>query len=420
MVLSMDPSDGSGCGHVPRAAAARAVIHPSEIIATAQRGLTENCTEADVWQLIDLAREALHAYFSHRSSASVDSPLMADPLKYQMIIERMLMGIVLGVMTRSAIFEAIGRLLEFGSAPKSNHVDYTTVYVGAYSDFDGQHQFMQSMVRELDAGVYRYYKRPIASVYRRVLRDLFRAVGEAEERYGKPLPNGLKPPQQLPIDPWTTEADLLFACDVRDVRERVRHTLRHNAETAMLFIRVFPGSVLQGFERSGQCQADLTLLQLQTTFLEALPTLLISATRRLKNGIPENAMARQEDPIQFEELLCDVAGETFRLYWRDRHLARPRKGGRCPAASPMRGLSPQQQRVISVLRSADAGRLTAVPMEDGTMSTAEALLRLALFMAPEMWLHQYEAHQICAELREPVAVRSYLECGIEHWRACAT
>jgi hypothetical protein len=355
------------------------VRHPPEIIESAQAQLGDGVV--DVGAVLQHARSEFERYFRHRPAPEIPSQFDNDPERTRNEIERMVCGILLGVMTRAAVFEALGRRSQPPVEELGGPVDYTTTYVDEYDTHDGEHQFMEAIVRELDAGLLRFYRRPRATALRIALRD-------ASRRLHDPAPD------DHDFDVWTIEADELFRRDSVDVADRVRRTLRHNAETAMLFVRIFPASVAAGFEEAGVAVPTLTAADLQSMFLDAVPTLRISASSRLKNGISPDPRARHLRPMSHEELEVTVHdGHTITTQWRYRNLSRTRRGGRCPANSPLPALSPEERQI---LRFSNA---------DTTMSTAEALLRLAGLLAPAMWCHQYEANLLCADFPHHTAAR---------------
>lgn len=398
--------------------------HPAQIISTAQESLVEiesidgllpsvsseeirDRTIVRVETVLSLARQDFETYFSHRPATHLPSPLEADPKKTQMEIERLLYGILLGVMSRGAVFEALEKALLGDSLDVSDLVvDYTTPYVDEYPDYEGEHQFMTALVRRLDDGLAAYYKRPHTLAYRKMLQKVATDVREAERAFGKPLPPKLlrdsesSPIERAEFDVWTVDSELLFSQDIRNVKDNVRQTLRHNAETAMLSVRIFPECVLSGFEDAGIDPPELKLEELQQLHLQALPILMIKGSVRQKNGIPEDPQFRQQGVGLLGDLIVEVdQGGVRNFRWANRKFSRMHTAGRCPANSSLSGLSKQQTKTIEMIRSSDTQR----PNESKSfMSTIEALLRLATVVAPEMWAHQFAAHRLCIDINDVI------------------
>lgn len=355
--------------------------HPAEIIEWGQVQLGDDSSDADVVETVKQVRTELDEYFSHRPSPTMPSPLERDPQKGRTEIERMVCGVLLGVMTRVAVFEAIENTVQANVVALDRPVDYTTTYVDPYGTHDGEHQFMESMVRALDDGLLRFYRQPRASILRQALRDACAQLPDPA-------------PDDVDFDPWTIEPDELFRLDQVDVVDRVRRTLRHNAETAMLFVRIFPASVLTGYERAGTDPLACTVADLQSMFRDAIPVLRISASLRQKQGISPDPQARHLHPMSPNELHVTVNRDHIvGIRWTDPKLSRPRNGGRCPANSPLPALSTQERRMFDLLGVLDE------------MCTAEALLHLACLHAPAMWQHQYEANLLCIDVEDHLAAR---------------
>lgn len=329
----------------------------------------------DVVTVLEDVREQARLFFAHRPSDRVPSRLDVDPSGCDVEIERIVCGILLGALTRGAIVEALDAVFTFGvQAPPLSSPDnvpnYGTAFVDRYDTSDGEHQFMEVLVATLEAGLAEYRKNPGSQNFESALDDAVRRLAIAERCV-------------TPEQAWTTP-------DGNDPKDRVLRTLSHNAETAMMFVRIFPVCVLSGYERVGIAAPAFDVARLQGLFVEAIPTFALAARVHLTSPAPRSASTRHVAPISPESFLIDVSdgGDIRGFAWRHAAWEKSHRGGRCPAGSPLISPSPAEMRVRSVL-----GIDPKQPW-----STAETLLQLAGAVAPELWRHQYEANLLCIDL----------------------
>lgn len=404
--------------------------HPGQIISRAQQFLIE--VESDsrrgvdgdgdrreietrtsilLAEVLGAARQSLDAFYARRPASRGASLAEAEPARTRMDIERFVFDILLGVMVRGAVFEALQLAIEREGEPSDDAVvDYTTAFVDRYSAVEGEHQFMTEMVARLDHGLFRYYGKLHAPIYRLALRDATHRLVEAERAYGKPMPPKLlrEGRHEMTSDfehgIWTCDRFELFATDVHDVRDRVRRALRHNAETAMLSVRLLPESIERALVESDAGLGHLTMRGLQDLFFRAIPTLVQPAGLRLRQPISDDSQSRHLQTPPAESLVCEVRGSVVSGFrWRDRRLERRRSNGRCPANADLPGLNRQQRELIVSLRAAH-GWPWVRPSAALTMCTAEALLLLGGLVAPRMWRDQFEVHLLCTAKRSATCV----------------
>lgn len=386
----------------------RPVMLPSEIIASAQAKLflSTDVVVDDILCVLEDARDKLYAYFFYRSASGFSNAYESDPVKAELEIATSVNGILLGVMCREAVFAALSQISEGPHVfVEVNEVDYTTAFVDEYSRDDGEHQFMKALVSLLDGGLLHFYRQPGANAFRLALRDASKRLTQAQFVAGKfhrAIPSCI----EIGFDEWTIDADKLFVVDVHDVRDRVRRALRHNAETVMLFVRLFPASILDAYERERRPLGVFRLTELQHVFFHALPTMLIQSSIRLKRELSEDPKTRHSGTLQSDQLICELGDRGISgFHWSSSRLKRQHRGGRCPANASLPALSRTQQDFIGSTFIGSMGETNALccnsqDVESWTMSTAEALFRLAIHVVPELWQHQYEAHMICSDIRD--------------------
>lgn len=372
--------------------------NPGEIIAESQaRLLAITPTAQDVNSVLECAREGFLSYFSYASTVGVRSSV-DQPQSATAEAENLGCAILFGLMARAAIFETLELLLNGEEFDETRAVDYTMAYVPLYSDIDGEHQFLTALVRLLDEGVVRFYAQTHSQVFRNALRETLERrtkAGWQKEQYVAPI--------EKPFDPWTISAPSLLETDTGQPSEYLRRTLRHNAETALVAsIQIFPSSILEGYEDCYTTPPTLSVLELQLLYLQALPAIITSARVRNRYRIPSDPYFRQQNPSQSDEFRCELQQTgTWTFRWTDPRLNRPTSAGRCPAGAELESASPRERCTIARLRAFDSHFLDeTTTISTTTMSTVEALFRVALVAAPELWANQMEANLLCPEFAD--------------------
>jgi hypothetical protein len=294
-------------------------------------------------------------------------------------VENVLCEIFLGVMTRGAIFESLAARLE-EVEPRSEPFPYVTPMVAPYSAVDGDHQFMSELTQLLDDGVWRYYQLP----HTRVLRDLLQTSTTALCRL---TPSALPGSQGV---------------DTEGTGDFLRDTLRHNAETALIYVRAFAPCITSAYADI-ECEPPvMTVSSLQRWFCSASSEIARDALRPLgRNTVAEPAF-RTAQRLPPERLVCHLVDGKITGFTLDGPNPPSRVHSNCPAASAFPGFTARQDQTIAGTRRNDHSKngLEARRVPADLMSTAEALFRLASFAAPRLWEHNYEAHLLCPELWE--------------------
>lgn len=383
---------------LPADVRARAQIEIGGLLASFDRAGIER-TELGCRSALDSAHETLHEYYSRRAESM---PLRAS---VEVNVHNVLCEILLGVITRGVIFESLeacmtGAVASGGLlAASAGAPTYLVPLIEPYSELDGEHQFMSGMSSVLDLGLSAYYRTPTASMLRGLLRS-------STEDLKKATTNGTQSEvyADLAFDPWTAEPDELLRLDGAPVRELVRATLRHNSETVMEFVRIFPASVREGFLVTGHV-TTMPFSRLCDWYFSVAPLAASAASVRSKRRSVAELHARRSTPLPPEAFICQVEhGEIVGFEWAGRRNGAGQTHSNCPAGSALPPFSSQEARVMDVARSRDIKyNDDGILRHHRWMNTAEALLRVAGYVAPVMWRCQFEAHELCPELWDETA-----------------